>query len=113
MEFMTDPDKDIFRQISEDKIDLDTPGFYWRSHYRSAYIYFVENESVIPFYCELPGVNYLDVLIFGETEFIEKRYYPGGEKVELLPFEERLRIQGLLVKWLSEKGCRHDIKAGQ
>lgn len=67
----------------------------------------------MPIYAEMPGVDYLDILVFGETKHIDKRYYIKEQKVEVIQHEDRLRIQGLLVKWLAEKGWRHDIMIGE
>ena len=106
-------DEVVFNLIAEDKIDPIDVGFHWRSHGRGAIIYYIENLGIIPIYCEMPAVDYLDVLVFGETKHIENRYYLHKKTVEHLPFEERLRIQKLLVDWLSERGCRHDINVGQ
>lgn len=58
-------------------------------------------------------MDYLDILVFGETKHINKRYYIEERKVEILSFEERIMIQESLMKWLSEKGLRHDIVGGQ
>lgn len=101
-----------FKIIKEDKIDCCKAGFHFKSHGRAATIYYVENASVIPIYAEMSGVDYLDILIFGETKHIDKRYYINEQKVEIIQNEDRLRIQELLIKWLDEKGWRHDIMAG-
>ena len=111
--FAQSPEDIAFKSIIEDKISPNEPGFHWRSHGRGAIIYYVENMGIVLIYCEMPGVDYLDVLVFGETEHLDKWYYLDGKKVEILPLEERLRVQGQLVKWLSVKGARHDIKVGQ
>jgi len=111
--FDQSPDEFAFKSMLEDKINPDEPGFHWRSHGRGAIIYYVENSGIVPIYCEMPGVDYLDVLVFGETEPLDKKYYLDAKKVEILPLEERHRIQGLLVQWLSVKGARHDIKVGK
>ncbi|MFZ5987731.1 MAG: hypothetical protein ACOYWZ_11480 [Bacillota bacterium] len=103
----------VFKNIMEDKVDYHTPGFYFKSHGRGATIYFVENTSIVPIYAEMPGGDYLDILVFGETKHIDKRYYIKEQKVEVIQHEDRLRIQGLLVKWLAEKGWRHDIMIGE
>ncbi|MDQ6423618.1 hypothetical protein RB620_29845 [Paenibacillus sp. LHD-117] len=105
-----DLDKIIFKSIKKDKIDLNCSGFHWVSHGRSGYIYFVENTNVLPIAIEMPGVDYLDVLVFGEIEHLSKRYNPKKYKVEELTIEERKRIQKRLVNWLNEKGLRHDLK---
>lgn len=107
------PEDLAFKSLIEDKINPDEPGFHWRSNGRGAIIYYVENGGIMPIYCEMPGVKYLDVLVFGETEHLDKKYYLDGKKVEILAIEERLRVQELLVKWLSAKGARHDIKVGR
>lgn len=106
-------DEAAFQSIIRDKIDPSQPGFHWKSHGREAIIYFVEGRGIVLIYCEMPAVAHLDVLVFSESKHIESRYYLDGRKVESLPSEERLRIQGLLVKWLSQQGVRHDIKIGQ
>jgi len=103
----------VFKNIDQDKIDPKHAGFHWKSHGRSATIYYVKNLAIVPIYCEMPGVDYLDILVFGETEHIRKQYYIEERKSEVLSFDERIKIQGLLVKWLSEKGLRHDINVGQ
>lgn len=103
----------VFKEIVQDKIDYNNPGFHWRSHGRSFNIYFVENESIVIIYAEISGVDHLDILVYGETESIDKRYYPQKNKSENIPIEERLRIQSLLVEWLANKGFRHDIQIGK
>lgn len=102
-----------FDYIRRDKISQKDNGFHWRSHGRSAIIYFVENSAIVPIYAEMPGVDYLDILVFGETHHIEKRYHIEENKVETIPMHERFKIQDLLVKWLANKGWRHDIKVGE
>jgi hypothetical protein len=99
-----------FREIEQDKINYNNPGFHWRSHGRSFNIYFVEKESIVIFYAEMSGVKNLDILVYGEIEHISKRYYPCENRTESIPLEERIRIQRLLVDWLAKKGMRHDIK---
>jgi hypothetical protein len=69
--------------------------------------------GIVPIDCEMPGVDYLDVLVYGETQNIPRRYYKKEKKTEVLTFDEKLKIQGLLLKWLSEKGLRHNINTGQ
>jgi hypothetical protein len=78
-----------------------------------ANIYFVENQSITIIYAEMPAVKEYDVLVFGETEHINRRYYPNDHRVETIPIEDRFRIQGLLVDWLANKGMRHDIRVGK
>lgn len=102
-----------FSEIVQDKVDYHTPGFYWRSHGRSSTIYFAENESIVIIYAEMPGIDHLDILVYGETEFITKRYYPLENRIETISVEERFRIQSLLVEWLASKGLRHDIQIGK
>ncbi|NOU93110.1 hypothetical protein GC093_07685 [Paenibacillus sp. LMG 31456] len=102
-----------FKEILQDKIVLNIPGFQWSSHGRGANIYFVENQSITIIYAEMPAVKEYDVLVFGETKHINKRYYPNDQKVETIPTEERFRIQHLLVDWLASKGMRHDINVGK
>lgn len=103
----------IFKCFEEDKINDNEEGFHWRSHGRSAYIYFIENRSIIPIYAEMLGVNYLDILVYGETEYIKKRYYINDKSCEVISIDDRFRIQRLLIQWLNDKGLRHDIKAGK
>jgi hypothetical protein len=102
-----------FREIEQDKVDFDTPGFHWRSHGRSSTIYFVENESVVIIYGEMSGVSHLDILVYGETVHLNKRYYPKVNRTENITIEERFKIQSLLVEWLEMKGLRHDIQIGK
>lgn len=111
--FAQSPEAIIFKSIIEDKINPKEPGFHWKSHGREAIIYYVENMGIVPIHCEVPGVDSLDVLVFGETKHLDKKYYLDGQIIEIQPHEERLRVQGLLVQWLAEKGARHDIKIGQ
>jgi hypothetical protein len=61
----------------------------------------VESQSIIIIYAEMPAIKEYDVLVFGETKHINKRYYLNEQRVETIPLEERFRIQGLLVKWLA------------
>lgn len=107
------PESVVLNSFLEDKINPYESGFHWRSHGRSARIYYVEKGGIVPIYCEMPGVEYLDVLVFGETEHLDKKYYPGERTVKILTTEERFRIQDLLIKWLSAKGARHDIRVGR
>jgi hypothetical protein len=102
-----------FEYIKRDKIDPKEDGFHRRNHGREAIIYFVENSGIVPIYAEMPGVEYLDILVFGETRHIQKRYYVEENKVETIPIDERFKIQDMLVKWLASKGWRHDIKVGE
>lgn len=102
-----------FKEIEQDKIDHQVSGFHWRSYGRSFNIYFVENNSIVIIYAEMSGVNHLDILVYGETEHISKRYYPCQNSTEGIPLNERIRIQGLLAEWLANKGMRHDIKIGK
>ncbi|CAN7503734.1 hypothetical protein LJR153_003531 [Paenibacillus sp. LjRoot153] len=94
-------------------IDPNIPGFHWRDHGRGAIIYFVENQSILNIYAEMPGVKEYDVLVFGETEHLNKRYYPIERRIEIMPLDDRLRIQELLVQWLASRGMRHDINVGK
>jgi hypothetical protein len=106
-------DELVLKTIDQDNINLKISGFHWKSYGRCATIYYVDNLSIVPIGCEMPGVDYLDILVFGETKHINKRYYIKERKAEILSFEERIMIQELLVKWLSEKGLKHDIVVGQ
>ncbi|MFD2611608.1 hypothetical protein [Paenibacillus gansuensis] len=101
-----------WRQIEQDKIGLDMPGFHWCSHGRVLTIYLVESESIVMIHGEMPGVKQYDVLIFDETEYISNRFYPNKKRVETIPQEERYQIQQSLVNWLEDRGIRHDIKVG-
>lgn len=103
----------IFKYLEEDKINEKEEGFHWRSHGRSAYIYFIENSSITPIYVEMPGVDSLDVLVYGETKHIERRYSINDKSYEVIPLEDRFRIQNLLLQWLNSKGLRHDIEIGK
>jgi hypothetical protein len=97
-----------FKRIIESKIDYHTPGFYFKTYGRAGTIYFVEDDSiVVPIYAEWPAIKELDILIFGETKHIDKRYYIKEQIVEVIKYEDRVRIQGLLVKWLDERGWRY------
>lgn len=111
--FAQSPEAIIFKSIIKDEINPKISGFHWKSHGREAIIYYVENMGIVPIHCEMPGVDYFDVLVFGETDYLDKKYYLDGQIIEILPYEERLRIQGLLVQWFAEKGTRHDIKIGR
>jgi hypothetical protein len=102
-----------FKEIQQDKIESTNTGFHWCSHGRGANIYFVENQSITIIYAEMPGVKEFDVLVFGETEHINRRYYPNDQRIETIPMEERFKIQALLVDWLANKGMRHDISVGK
>lgn len=102
-----------FEEIQQDKIDPNVLGFHWHSHGRGANIYFVENLFITIIYAEMPAVKEYDVLVFGETKHIKKRYYPNDRRVEIIPLEERFKIQELLVNWLASQGKRHDIEVGR
>ncbi|GAA0180874.1 hypothetical protein SH2C18_34930 [Clostridium sediminicola] len=102
--------EDIYlKLIVEDKINGDKDGFHWKSHGRTAMIYFVENNSIVPIEVEMPGVEYLDVLVYGEIEHIKNRYCIDNNKWEVIAIEDRFRIQNLLVQWLNSKSLRHDV----
>lgn len=105
-----DIDTMYFNYIKSDGININNDGFFWKSHGRTAIIYFVENSSVVPIDVEMPGVDYLDALVFGETEHIRKRYYPTNTEVQDLSQEDRIRIQRQLAIWLNDRGTRHDIR---
>jgi len=102
-----------FELIHNDEIDTQIAGFHWRSHGRGANIYFVDCQAVVIIFAEMSATKEYDVLVFGETQHITKRYYPLEHRYEIIPLDERLRIQGLLVEWLESKGMRHDIKIGK
>ena len=102
-----------FDEIQRDNISPNFSGFHWRSHGRGVNIYFVEGQSIVIIYGEMPAVEDLDVLVFGETEHINKRYYLGERRIEFIPLNDRFRIQKLLVEWLADKGMRHDISVGR
>lgn len=106
-------DELVVKRMVQDTINLEVSGFHWKSYGRSATIYYVDKLSIVPIGCEMSGLDYLDILVFGETKHINKRYYIKERKAEILSFEERIMIQELLVKWLSEKGLKHDIVVGQ
>lgn len=106
-------EEDIFlKLIEKDEMTSDKEGFHWKSHGRTAIIYFVENNSIVPIQAEMPGVDYLDILVYGETQHIERRYYLNDKRYEIIPVEDRFRIQALLVQWLKSKELRHDIDVG-
>lgn len=98
--------------INEDKINTNEYGFHFKSHGRTAMIYFVENNTIVPVEAEMPGVDYLDVLVYGETDHIKLRYCCDKRQWEEVPIEDRFRIQDLLVQWLNCNGLRHDIMIG-
>ena len=102
-----------FKLINEDEINYNENGFFLKMHGRSAMFYFVENKTIVPIEAEMPGVNYFDILVYGETAHIKLKYYPENQRWVKLSLEERFRIQSLLVQWLSEKGLRHDIAIGR
>lgn len=54
-----------FREIQRDTIDPNIPGFHWSNHGRGAIIYFVENQSIVNIYAEMPGVRNMMFLFFG------------------------------------------------
>jgi hypothetical protein len=107
-----DLDKLVFEQIEKDDLNITENGFHIRRHGRSATIYFLENLAVVPIYAEMPAVDYLDILIFGETQHIDRRYVLYEKRVEIISTDDRYRIQTGLIKWLSTNGLRHDIKVG-
>jgi hypothetical protein len=98
--------------INEDGINNYEDGFLFKSHGRTAMIYFIENKSIVPFEVEMPGVDYLDVLVYGETQHIKRRYIPDNKQWEVISIDDRFRIQSLLVQWLLSKGLRHNIMIG-
>ncbi|MFF2484256.1 hypothetical protein [Paenibacillus sp. NPDC058071] len=102
-----------FEAIQKDSIYPNISGFHWRSHGRGVNIYFVEGKSIVIIYGEMPAVKDFDVLVFGETEHINKRYYMNKQRIEIIPLDDRLRIQNILVEWLASKGMRHDISVGK
>ncbi|QHT59885.1 hypothetical protein GXP70_07925 [Paenibacillus lycopersici] len=103
----------IFNSILNDLGESAVPGFHIKTHGRGGFIYYVEDEYIIPIAIEMPGVDYLDILVFGETEHIKTKYYLKSNHSETLILEERFRIQNLLVKWLEQKGKIHDIQIGK
>ncbi|WP_088043307.1 hypothetical protein [Bacillus sp. EAC] len=105
--------EDIFTKLLEkDKVIGEKDGFHWKSHGRSARIYFVENSTIVSIEAEMSGVPNLDVLIYGETKYINQRYYSKDNQWREIPNDESLRIQSLLVEWLNGRGLRHDIIVG-
>ncbi|KRE61931.1 hypothetical protein [Paenibacillus sp. Soil750] len=103
-----------FGEIQKDSINPNNSGFHWRrSHGRGVNIYFVEGQSIVVIYGEIPAVKEYDVLVFGETEHINKRYFLSERRSEIIPLDERFRIQKLLVEWLASRGMRHDISVGK
>lgn len=103
----------IFKRIDEDlRINFQN-GFYLKTHGRGGFIYYIEGKYVVPILIEMPGVPYLDILVFGETEHITHRYFPKIKKVETIDIKDRFKIQIKLVKWLEDQGIRHDIKIGK
>jgi hypothetical protein len=106
-------DEHGFVEIQNDNIDPNITGFHWRSHGRGVNIYFVESQSIVIIYGEMPGVKEYDVLVFGETEHLNKRYYASERRIESILLDERFRIQNLLVEWLVSKGMLHDISVGK
>lgn len=99
-------------QIQADGMDEAEDGFYWKSHGRAAIIYFVEHSLVLPIDVEMPGVDHLDALIYGETKYLGKRYDLTHKVSHSIDPEDRMRIQQLLIAWLALKGIRHDIAEG-
>ncbi|MFF2480709.1 hypothetical protein [Paenibacillus sp. NPDC058071] len=102
-----------FDEIQTDNISQNFSGFHWRSHGRGVNIYFVEGQSIVIIHGEMPAVRDYDVLVFGETEHINKRYLLSERRVEIIPLDDRFRIQKLLVEWLASQGMRHDISVGK
>jgi hypothetical protein len=98
-----------FESIKKDNVILHQDGFVMVTHGRGGNIYFVEDQLVVVIGIEMPGVDYLDVLVYGELEYIVNRYDPIHHTAEQLSNEERERIQKLLIEWLALKGLRHDI----
>jgi hypothetical protein len=99
--------------IEKDNINISRKGFYLRGHNNTGVIYFVENHSVTPIEIEMPESDYLDVIVYGEIQLIERRYYIEKKESQVIPLEDRYRIQALLLKWLDKKSLRRDLHAGQ
>ncbi|MBM7565519.1 hypothetical protein [Paenibacillus sacheonensis] len=99
----------LFDSISRDNVDLHKEGFVMVTRGRGGNIYFVEHQAVVVIGIEMPGVADLDVLVYGELQYIVNRYDPIRRTAEQLTIEERKRIQKLLIEWLALKGLRHDI----
>ncbi|WP_239617927.1 hypothetical protein [Cohnella mopanensis] len=102
-----------FVEIQTDNINPNISGFHWRSHGRGVNIYFVEGQSIVIIYGEMPAVREYDVLVFGEAEHLNKRYFLSEQRIESIPLDERLRIQKMLVDWLGSQGMRHDVSVGE
>lgn len=60
------------RILIEIKLDPKDIGSNLKSHGRSAIIYYVDNMGIVPIDCEMSGVGYLDVLVYGETQYIPR-----------------------------------------
>ncbi len=108
-----DIDAMYFNYLEKDCIDIHSEGFHWKSHGRTAIIYFVEDLGVVPIGVEMPGVDYLDALVYGESRDINKRYFLKNHSIEVVTLDDRLRIQELLVKWLLDNSIRHNICVGE
>ena len=99
----------ILTDISEDTAE----GFHIKTHGRGGYIYYKEDSSVVPNAIEMPAVQNVDLLVFGEIEHITQKYHLKSREIKTIEIEERLRIQNLLVDWLEQKNVKHDIQIGK
>lgn len=80
-------------------------GFSFHSHGREGSIFFRERGRVLEFYCEMPGVEDYDVLLWLDTQTWT---LPAGEKVAE---SDRARIVAALEVWLAAKAIRTDAFA--
>lgn len=71
-----------FVEIQTYNINPNISGFHWRSHGRGVNIYFVESQSIVIIYGEMPAGRGYDVLVFGETEHLNRRYFLIEQRIE-------------------------------
>jgi hypothetical protein len=109
---MFDKDELILSEIITDGIDLTKNGFVKKYHAYTINIYYVENESVVYISGEASCSSLYDFIIYGEIANINKRYFPKTQMIGIIPFNERLKIQDKLIKWLDNEKIKNDLKLG-
>lgn len=106
-------DEPFEQRMRSDGVDPAQDGFLLKRHGRAMTIYFVENRTVLPIDAEMPGIAALDILVYGETISLKRRYRADTRQWEEIPAPDRFRVQHLLVQWLRDQGLRHDISVGR
>ncbi|PKA10836.1 hypothetical protein CH372_17285 [Leptospira meyeri] len=84
-------------------------GFHHIQTGRAGYIYYIENEFVVPIMTEMSGSNEYNLLVSGELEYLSEKFDLKHSTSEIILTKERKRIQKLLIDWLSKQKIRHDL----